>query len=177
MYETWSWHTYSYAFGFVLKTGCDNRLLGRRRLHHHVLLLLCAPCGPPMTPPGLLGSLDPGQLASTLHRLGPSAWTFRSTEPTRVHPSPRSFSVNLSPNLHLALSTAMPHPTFAHHEPRDTSNPHDLSLHILPTYAFLQNLPVLIILVYNQGKWPAAQEFLLPQRHAHQPSSTLKEQS
>ena len=24
MYETWSWHTYSYAFGFVLKTGCDN---------------------------------------------------------------------------------------------------------------------------------------------------------
>ena len=23
MYETWSWHTYSYAFGFLLKTGCD----------------------------------------------------------------------------------------------------------------------------------------------------------
>ena len=23
MYETLSWHTYSYAFGFVLKTGCD----------------------------------------------------------------------------------------------------------------------------------------------------------
>jgi len=24
MYETLSWHTYRYAFGFVLKTGCDN---------------------------------------------------------------------------------------------------------------------------------------------------------
>ena len=23
MYETWFWHTYSYVFGFVLKTGCD----------------------------------------------------------------------------------------------------------------------------------------------------------
>ena len=23
MYETWSWHIYSYAFGFPLKTGCD----------------------------------------------------------------------------------------------------------------------------------------------------------
>ena len=23
MYETRSWHTYSYAFGFVLKIGCD----------------------------------------------------------------------------------------------------------------------------------------------------------
>ena len=22
-YGTWSWHTYSYAFGFILKTGCD----------------------------------------------------------------------------------------------------------------------------------------------------------
>jgi hypothetical protein len=28
MYETWSWHTYRYAFGFVLKTGCDTRLIG-----------------------------------------------------------------------------------------------------------------------------------------------------
>ena len=54
----------------------------------------------------------------------------------------------------------------------------DLSLHILPTYAFLQNLPMLIILVYNQGKWPAAQEqFLLPQRHAHQLSLIFKERS
>ena len=25
MYETWSCHTYSYAFGFILKTGCDNK--------------------------------------------------------------------------------------------------------------------------------------------------------
>jgi len=24
MYETWSWHTYSYAFGFLLKTGYDS---------------------------------------------------------------------------------------------------------------------------------------------------------
>ena len=24
MYETWSWHTYSFAFGFVLKTGCHS---------------------------------------------------------------------------------------------------------------------------------------------------------
>ena len=24
MYGTWSWHTYSYAFGFLLKIGCDN---------------------------------------------------------------------------------------------------------------------------------------------------------
>ena len=33
MYETWSWHTYSYAFGFVLKTGCDSQhhLLFRQR--------------------------------------------------------------------------------------------------------------------------------------------------
>jgi len=23
MYETWSWHSYSYAFGFLLRTGCD----------------------------------------------------------------------------------------------------------------------------------------------------------
>ena len=23
--KTWSWHTYSYAFGFVLKTGCDRK--------------------------------------------------------------------------------------------------------------------------------------------------------
>ena len=27
MYGTWSWHIYSYAFGFVLKTGCDRLLL------------------------------------------------------------------------------------------------------------------------------------------------------
>ena len=103
--------------------------LGRRCLHHHVLLLFRAPCGPPMTPSGLLGSLDPGLLASTLHRLGPSARTFRSTEPTRVHPSTRSFSVNLSPDLHLAPPTIMPHPTPAHHKPRDTSNPHDVVNH------------------------------------------------
>ena len=24
MYGTWSWHTFSYAFGFIRKTGCDN---------------------------------------------------------------------------------------------------------------------------------------------------------
>ena len=23
MYEIWSWHIYSYAFGFLIKTGCD----------------------------------------------------------------------------------------------------------------------------------------------------------
>ena len=27
MYETWSWHTYSYAFGFILETGCDSLAL------------------------------------------------------------------------------------------------------------------------------------------------------
>jgi len=53
--------------------------LGRRRLHHHVLWIFRAPCGPPMTPFGLLGSLGPSRLAFTLHRPGPSAWTFRFT--------------------------------------------------------------------------------------------------
>ena len=28
MYETWSWHTYSYTFGFLLKTGCDTAAKG-----------------------------------------------------------------------------------------------------------------------------------------------------
>ena len=28
IYETWSWHTYSYAFGFLLKTECDSSLFG-----------------------------------------------------------------------------------------------------------------------------------------------------
>ena len=31
MYETWSWHTYSYAFGFVLKTGCDRKWVHQAR--------------------------------------------------------------------------------------------------------------------------------------------------
>jgi len=105
------------------------RRLGRRRLHYHVLLFFRAPCGPPMTPPGLIGSLGPSLLAFILHRIGLSAWTFRFTEPTRVHPSPRSFSMNLTLDLYLAPSTAMPHPTIAHHEPRDTSNPHDVVNH------------------------------------------------
>ena len=71
------------------------------------------------------------------------------SRPTRIHPSPswslgmnlsllraysrpsftRSFSMNLSPNIHLAPSNTMPHPTPAHHEPRDTSNSHDVVNH------------------------------------------------
>jgi len=85
-----------------------------------------------MTPSGLLGSLGSDLLASTLHRLGPSVWTFRFTEPIRVYPSPRSFSMNLSHNLHLSPMTGMSHSTPAHHEPRDTSNPHDVINH--PSY-------------------------------------------
>jgi len=38
MYGTWSWHTYSYAFSFLLKTGCDRRAsiiqVGRQDLSH-----------------------------------------------------------------------------------------------------------------------------------------------
>src|SRR5207237_10548927 len=60
------------------------------------------PCGSPMTPPGLFGSLGPSLLAFTLHR-------------------PWSISVNLSLNLHHAPSTAMSHPSPAHHKPRATS--------------------------------------------------------
>src|SRR5213075_2445995 len=61
-----------------------------------------APCGSPMTPPGLFGSLGPSLLAFTLHR-------------------PWSIGVNLSLNLHHAPSTAMSHPSPAHHKPRATS--------------------------------------------------------
>ena len=60
------------------------------------------PCGSPMTPPGLFGSLGPSLLAFTLHR-------------------PWSIGVNLSLNLHHAPSTAMSHPSPAHHKPRATS--------------------------------------------------------
>src|SRR5438128_8645019 len=55
-----------------------------------------------MTPPGLFGSLGPSLLAFTLHR-------------------PWSIDVNLSLNLHHAPSTAMSHPSPAHHKPRATS--------------------------------------------------------
>src|SRR5438128_10823219 len=55
-----------------------------------------------MTPPGLFGSLGPSLLAFTLHR-------------------PWSIGVNLSLNLHHAPSTAMSHPSPAHHKPRATS--------------------------------------------------------
>src|SRR5438876_6106076 len=55
-----------------------------------------------MTPLGLFGSLGSSLLAFTLHRL----W---------------SIGVNLSLNLHHAPSTAMSHPTPAHHKPRATS--------------------------------------------------------
>src|SRR5213083_284186 len=60
------------------------------------------PCGSPMTPPGLFGSLGPSLLAFTLHR-------------------PWSIGVNLSLDLHHAPSTAMSHPSPAHHKPRATS--------------------------------------------------------
>src|SRR5207244_9968868 len=60
------------------------------------------PCGSPMTPPGLFGSLGPSLLAFTLHR-------------------PWSIGVNFSLNLHHAPSTAMSHPSPAHHKPRATS--------------------------------------------------------
>src|SRR5436189_5238773 len=60
------------------------------------------PCGSPMTPPGLFGSLGPSLLAFTLHR-------------------PWSIGVNLSLNLHHAPSTTMSHPSPAHHKPRATS--------------------------------------------------------
>jgi len=49
------------------------RRLNRRCFHHHILLLFRAPSGPPMTSPGLLGSLGPGLLALTFHHFGPSA--------------------------------------------------------------------------------------------------------
>src|SRR5438034_829876 len=67
------------------------------------------PCGSPMTPPGLFGSLGPSLLAFTLHR-------------------PWSIGVNLSLNLHHAPSTAMSHPSPAHHKPRATSYAHVLSI-------------------------------------------------
>jgi len=67
------------------------------------------------------------------------------SRPTRIHPSLSwslgmnlsllqtysrpPFTMNLSPDLHLAPSTAMPHPTPAHHESRDTSNPHNIINH------------------------------------------------
>src|SRR6266508_437338 len=55
-----------------------------------------------MTPSGLFGSLGPSLLAFTLHR-------------------PWSIGMNLSLNLHHAPSTAMSHPSPAHHKPRATS--------------------------------------------------------
>jgi hypothetical protein len=39
MYETWSWHTYSYAFSFVLKTGCDTRSPPSYPIFAHILAL------------------------------------------------------------------------------------------------------------------------------------------
>src|SRR5207237_8143646 len=60
------------------------------------------PCGSPISPPGLFGSLSPSLLAFTLHR-------------------PWSIGVNLSLNLHHAPSTAMSHPSPAYHKPRATS--------------------------------------------------------
>src|SRR5947207_14949874 len=55
-----------------------------------------------MTPLGLFGSLGPSLLAFTLRR-------------------PWSIGVNLSLDLHHAPSTAMSHPSPAHHKPRATS--------------------------------------------------------
>src|SRR5207244_11344144 len=60
------------------------------------------PCGSPMTPPGLFGSLGPSLLAFALHR-------------------PWSIGVNLSLNLHHAPSTVMSHPSPAHHNLRAMS--------------------------------------------------------
>jgi len=42
----------------------------------------------------------------------------------------------------------------------------DLSLHILPTYAFLQNLPCLVY--YQGGMASNGRDILLLQIHAHQ---------
>ena len=45
MYGTWSWHTYSYAFGFVLKIGCLGLLTCIARTHEWLIgslgLLTC----------------------------------------------------------------------------------------------------------------------------------------
>ena len=37
MYGTWSWHAYSYAFGFVLKTGCDSYAIDVWQNHYRKL--------------------------------------------------------------------------------------------------------------------------------------------
>ena len=71
---------------------------------HHVILLFRALRGPPVTPPKLLGSLSPSLPAFTLHL-------------------PWSIGMNLSFDLHHTSSTVMSHPTPAHHELTDTSNP------------------------------------------------------
>ena len=72
------------------------RRLGRRRLHHHVLLLFCAPCGPPHD------SARPPRVPQS--------------RPTRIHPSP-SWSLGMNLSLHQAYS----HPPFTvlvpRHEP------------------------------------------------------------
>jgi hypothetical protein len=70
-------------------------------------LLFCAPQWPPITPPGLLRSLSPSLLASILHR----TW---------------SIGMNLSLDLHRMSLTITSHPTPAHHEWRETSNPHNV---------------------------------------------------
>src|SRR5438105_8814269 len=84
-----------------------------------------------MTPPGLFGSLGPSLLAFTLHR-------------------PWSIGVNLSLNLHHAPSTAMSHPSPAHHKPRATSYAPVLSITHhrkganLPWFLILMAIPDLV---------------------------------
>src|SRR5207247_10391161 len=78
-----------------------------------------SPCGWPLTRLGLFRALDPSLLAFTLHL-------------------PWSIGVNLSLNLHLAPSTAMSHPSPAHHKPRATSYATVLSI---PHHTKGANLP------------------------------------
>jgi len=43
----------------------------------------------------------------------------------------------------------------------------DLSLHILPTYAFLQNLPNLVFYCTIKGEWPAMKEIFCSYKQMH----------
>src|SRR5205809_1092643 len=100
-----------FAFGFLLETGCDSPASAESLLDLTDAVFIPSstpsffyrtPFGSPMTPLGLFGSLGPSLLAFTLHR-------------------PGSIGLNLSLNLHHASSTAMSHPSPAHHKPRATS--------------------------------------------------------
>jgi hypothetical protein len=85
-----------------------------------------APCGPPMTPPELLGSLGGGAKAPLvlhhhmMHRrqafclLVITAWSIAS---------------KLELALHHVPSAVTSHPTRVHHEPRDTSNARNIINH------------------------------------------------